>query len=253
MKRVLLFVFGGIAALTAIGLVVGGIALLALFGRDGWFDSSRKEVATDTYALISDPVEIEDELPTGSSFDIRIRLRADAIGGSGDVFVGVAESADVDRYLAGVPHEVVTDVQWGERELQTDRVDGTSEPDPPGAESFWVASTSGSDRRTLDWELEQGSYRFVVMNADGSAGIDVRMRLGARVPFAYPLAIGFLIAAAVLALVAILLIVFGVRSRPAPVTGPPPAPWGSSEPSAAAPGSNEPAPSAAWRPPDQTP
>lgn len=258
MKRVLLFVFGALAALVALGLVVGGVALLALFGSDGWFDSSRKEVATDTYALISDPVEIEDELPAGSSFDIRLRLRAESVGASDEVFIGIAQAVDVDRYLADVPHEVVTDIEWGQRGVRTDRFDGSREPGPPGDETFWVESTTGSSQRTLDWELEEGSYRFVVMNADGSAGLDARVRLGARVPFAYPLGIGFLAAAAVLALVAVLLIVFGFRSRPKRASGPPETAWGLPASTGPAPGSPTDAarrdePSAAWRPPDQTP
>jgi hypothetical protein len=253
-KRVLLFVFGGLSALTAIGLLIAGIALLALFGSDGWFDSSRKEIATDTHALISDPVEIEDELPAGSSFDIRLRLRAESVGASDEVFIGIAPTADVDRYLTDVSHEVVTDLEWGQRGVETDRVGGNREPGPPGDETFWVESITGSAQRTLDWELEEGSYRFVVMNADGRAGLDTRVRLGARVPFAYPLGIGFLIAAAVLAIIAIVLIVFAVRARASRQDGPPPAAWGTGTPSTLPPSTGaETAPSAAWRPPDQRP
>lgn len=259
MKRVLLFVFGGLAALAAIGLVIGGVALLALFGRDGWFDSSRKRVATETYALVSEPAEIEAELPSGSAFDVRIRLRAESVAGSDDVFIGIAETVDVDRYLDGVAHEVVTDLDWGRSGVTTERVDGTAVPEPPAAQPFWVATTSGSDERTLDWPIETGSYRLVVMNADGSESVDVRARFGVRFPLAFGLGIGFLIAAAVLALVAIVLIVLAVRSRPRAVDTPPATPWGGSGAPAAPAGTpvgaaDEPAaPSAAWRPPDQAP
>ena len=199
-------------------------------------------------------MEIEDELPAGSSFDIRLRLRAESVGTADEVFIGLAPTGDVDRYLSDVAHEVVTDIEWGQRSVRTDRIDGNREPGPPGDETFWVESTTGAAQRTLDWELEEGSYRFVVMNADGGAGLDTRVRLGARVPFAYPLGIGFLIAAAVLAILAIVLIVFGVRARASRQEGPPPAAWGTGTPSTLPPSTGgEPAPSAAWRPPDQTP
>ena len=41
---------------------------------------------------------------------------------------------------------------------------------PPGDQTFWVASTSGTGEQTLEWEPEDGDWRAVVMNEDGRAG-----------------------------------------------------------------------------------
>lgn len=40
----------------------------------------------------------------------------------------------------------------------------------------------GEGAQDLNWEPLSGSYWVVVMNADSSAGVDVDVKLGARVP-----------------------------------------------------------------------
>jgi hypothetical protein len=63
------------------------------------------------------------------------------------------------------------------------------------------------------WEPTDGSWTVVVMNADGRSGIDVAADLGARLPSLLWIAVGFLVAGAVLAAGAVLLIVGAVRRR----------------------------------------
>ena len=57
---------------------------------------------------------------------------------SSPLFVGIARSADVDRYLAGVDHTVITEF-WKD---EVENHDGGSPPAAPG-ETFWAASDSG--------------------------------------------------------------------------------------------------------------
>ncbi len=48
--------------------------------------------------------------------------------------------------------------------------------------TFWEASATGPGAQTLEWEPETGRFWVVVMNTDGSAGVDVGVSFGARVP-----------------------------------------------------------------------
>ena len=51
---------------------------------------------------------------------------------------------------------------------------------PPGDETFWAASATGTGEQTLDWEPEDGDWRVVVMNADASRGVSADMSIGAE-------------------------------------------------------------------------
>ena len=84
---------------------------------------------------------------------------------------------DVDRYLAGVSHTLISEFFEDETEL----VAGGSPDSPPEAQGFWVAGHR-SGRPDLLWESDDGSWTVVVMNADGRAGIAVGADLGATMP-----------------------------------------------------------------------
>ena len=128
------------------------------------------EQRTPTHAIVSESADIE----TGGaewaldSFLGTVRIRSES---ERPVFVGIGPATEVDRYLDYVEHDVVTDLEDEPRYSRA----GGGEPDaPPGAQQFWVASTSGSGEQTLDGEPEDGDWRAVVMNADGRRGASQR-------------------------------------------------------------------------------
>jgi hypothetical protein len=41
---------------------------------------------------------------------------------------------------------------------------------------FWVTSTSGAGNLALHWKPRPGTWRAVLMNADGSRGVTARLR-----------------------------------------------------------------------------
>jgi hypothetical protein len=106
-----------------------------------------------------------------------------------------------------------------------------------------VRSDGTGDQR-VTWKLRSGTHRLVVMNADGSAGVDVDAKWGVEIPWIFPLGIGLVVAAAIALVLGVVLIVAGARTRTAPVvTAPPvagawsapgatPAPWQTPPPSA---------------------
>ena len=194
--KTLLTVLGSIGALVALALLVAAGALgIAHTQRDGdsFFTTSTERHATATHALTHEGVRIGDVSELPDWLDDRfgkVRVRATSPDGT-PLFVGVARTTDVERYLRGVAHEQVTDFDADPFRTQTRPVSGGAPQGAPGAEAFWARSTSGAGAQTLDWELAEGTWSLVLMNADGSRGVAADLELGAQV--------GFLAAVALLA------------------------------------------------------
>ena len=125
------------------------------------------------------------------------------------MFVGIGPAADVDRYLLGVERDVVTD--FDRRDPTYSRRAGGAPAAPPGSQTFWAASATGSGEQTLDWKPEDGDWRAVVMNADATRGVSADMSIGAELDAVLWIGIGMLAAGALLAAVAAIAVTAGVR------------------------------------------
>jgi hypothetical protein len=131
------------------------------------------------------------------------------LGSGSALFVGIGRSTDVDRYLAGVNHTLISDF-FGNK---VKAVTGGAPRSYPGTQRFWVASSTGPGARTLNWDPHSGSWTVVVMNADARPGIGVRADLGARMPAVLWIAVGLLAAGAVFLAGGGLLIAGAIRGR----------------------------------------
>jgi hypothetical protein len=67
------------------------------------------------------------------------------------------------------------------------------------------------------WEPESGDWAVVVMNADGSPGVDVDVQLGARAEWVLPLSLTLLAGGIGLGAAAVALIAFGAGGGPRPI------------------------------------
>jgi len=139
----------------------------------------------------------------------KVRIRVTPVSAGRPLFVGIGRATDVDRYLAGVDHTVISDF-FGNK---VESVGGGAMRSAPGAQRFWVASSAGLGARTLKWSPHGGSWTVVVMNADGRPGIGVRADLGARMPAVPWIALGLLVAGAVFLAGGGLLIAGAIRGR----------------------------------------
>jgi hypothetical protein len=133
------------------------------------------------------------------------------------VFVGIAPTTDVDRYLASSAHSELTDVSFDPFEADYRAHTGERAPAAPAEQGFWTTSAHGSGTQTLTWKVRSGGWSIVVMNADGTRGVDAGVRIGASLPVLTPLGWGLIGGGMLLALIAAGLVVVGVRSpsRPA--------------------------------------
>jgi hypothetical protein len=97
-----------------------------------------------------------------------------------------------------VSFDTVTDVELDPLRATYQATSGAETPGGPESENFWAASATGPGEQTLEWEVAKGDWSAVVMNADASPGVQVRLSLGAKVGFIFWLGLGLLIAGVVL-------------------------------------------------------
>jgi hypothetical protein len=206
---------GALLALVSVGLLIGGdVALWAdRTQRDaaGYITTGVHAFSTSGSALATEPAQL-DSPGVGWLYSSillgNVRIRVTPASTSSALFVGIGSANDVDRYLAGVSHTVISDF-WTNR---AEAMGGGTPGSVPGAQHFWVASAVGPGAQTLTWDPANGSWTVVVMNADGRPGVNVRADLGATYPALPGIAIGVLVIGALILFGGVLLIAGAIRS-----------------------------------------
>jgi hypothetical protein len=230
-------VAGSIAAVLAVGFIAAGALLLwgdSKKDDQGYLSTGKDRYAASTYALASDNLDIDLD-GAGWIMDRddlgNVRLAVESSAGK-PVFVGVARTSDVSDYLRGTAYTSVTDVDYSPFHASYREGDhaGDRRPALPADQGFWAASVHGSGTQTLAWDLEDGDWSIVVMNADGSRGVDTTISAGAKIPFLGTLGWVSLGGALVLLITAGTLVYLGVRTP-----RPPKAPTATLQPSSVSP------------------
>lgn len=215
--RVASLIAASVLGLLSLGLLAAGGGLLWADSKkdeEGYISTGFDPFATDTRALATEDLDID---ATGVGWLIdddrygKVRLRAQSQDGKA-VFVGIARTRDAARYLSGVHHDLVTDLEYDPFRADYREQAGSRRPGAPGDQRFWAASAQGAGTQTLTWDVEHGNWSVVVMNADASPNVDVEVRAGAEVPFLEPAGWGALIAGLVALGFAGLLTFLGLRS-----------------------------------------
>jgi hypothetical protein len=207
-------VAGSFLMLVSLGLGVGGAALgfVDQTQRDdaGFLMSDHTQLATSTYAIVSDNVVLDSGgAPTGIPHrllgDLKVTVHT---GPSVPVFLGIASTADVQRYLGGVERATVTDVT---PRPEYDLTGGTAPATPPAAQGIWVAQATGTGDQQLVWPVENGDWTLVMMNADGQAQVVGDVAVGATAPALDWIWPSLLVAAVVAVMLASVLIFVAFR------------------------------------------
>jgi hypothetical protein len=218
--QIALLVGGILLALIALAVAgAGGTAIWASTQKDsdGYHSTGHHRFVSPTHAITTKGIDLATSVPEWLLGKIRIEARS---VGPGPVFVGIGPKDDVDAYLDGVERDVVTDVEFDPFHVDYDRQSGSRDPAPPASRKFWVASAHGTGTQVLTWESDSGSWSVVLMNANGSPGVDARVKAGAEIPYALWIGVGALVVGILLAAGATLMILKGWRRKPLP----PPAP-----------------------------
>jgi hypothetical protein len=188
--RIASIVAAGLAAVVALGFIAAGALLLwgdSKTDDEGYLATGKERYAASTYALASDNLDIDLD---GAGWIVdrddvgKVRLAVESSAGK-PVFVGIARTSDVSDYLRGSSYTEVTDVDYSPFHASYRERDrgGDQRPALPADQDFWAAAAHGSGTQTVAWDLEDGDWSIVVMNADGSRGVDSQISAGAKIPF----------------------------------------------------------------------
>jgi hypothetical protein len=219
--RIIAVVVGSVLVASSLGGLIGGVVLLALDRNrdsDGFLGTTPQTFSTSTRGIVADSIPVS---ANGGDWAVLpqllgdARVRVTALDG-GDVFVGVAPSADVTAYLSSVDHETIRDFANGSPLYRSQP--GGEPSVPPGQAGIWVTSASGPGTQTLQWPAGGGTWSIVVMHPDAAAGVAVRADVGATLPVLHwawvvPLAAGGVML--LVGLVTLLLAVPRTPGRPA--------------------------------------
>jgi hypothetical protein len=226
MRRIVLGVLGAILIVVGGSSAFAGAVLVGAFGSDGRVDSPSFRLTSSSTAFTSDVARLDADLPREVQL-AQIHLQAASLSGK-NVFIGVGPARQVLAYLAGSPYDVVSGVDGRTSTVDLRRVPGAGEPPAPTAQSFWVARVSGTGQQSLDWSLASGRYLFVIMNADGTAGVDVQARAGVSAPWVFGAGIAALVVGVLVVILGAVILALGLRAprreAVAPVYATPPPP-----------------------------
>ena len=221
-------VVGALVGLLAFGLLaVGGVLLWADSKKDeqGYIHTDTQRFATHTAAIATDNLDLDSSGPGWlTSHDRYGHMRLEVSSRNGKpVFVGIARTKDVSSYLRGTSHATLTDVDFDPFRATYRTEPGASRPSAPAGKRIWAASARGTGPQTVTWDVKHGNWSVVVMNADGSRGVDTGVSAGADFPILSALAWGSVGGGLVLLGVASMLIVMGTtaqRRAPSPALAP---------------------------------
>jgi hypothetical protein len=214
-------VIGCLLLLPGLGLLLGGAGLGITYavGRDsaGYLSGSLPTLRSPTPAITAEDVAVQTgpDVPNWvfDRLDVEVRLTATPATAGRAVFVGIGDAARVSSYLNGVAHDEIVDITdpftRGDRTAVLRSSPGASTVAPPASQSFWAVTADGTGQQELTWRVTDGRWAVVIMNADGSPGVDVAATMGVRAGFLIPLSLVMLGVGLVLTGLAVALIIRG--------------------------------------------
>ena len=215
--KVVSLILGSLILIVGIALLFGGGALVGIdigfTDEEGFLTSPSADLERDTYAVVGDVV-LEGDWIWWYRHPTMARVR---MTGEVPVFIGIGPRVEVEAYLLDVSYSEIEEIDFEEHRRsrvwmpEYDDHIGPNAPAPPNDETFWRASVSGEGMQDLIWEIEPGDWALVVMNADGSRGIDVTGSVGAEAPWLLAVGIGVLAAGVVLVAIGLVLVLVVAR------------------------------------------
>ena len=192
--RVLLVAAGALTLLIGLGVTSAGAGLLWANAtqRDatGYFNSP-SEVLQSGGAALTSSVNFTMRPGPGDWFTLTplgtVRVRARVAGGT---FIGIATTAAVDTYLAGVPYDRVATVSVLPFRPEYEYVAGSGTPGRPAAQHFWAESATGGGVQQITWKPTAGRWSLVVMRADAGRGVVADVAVGTNTGVVMPLGVG---------------------------------------------------------------
>jgi len=216
--RIVLLVFGILFVITSFGLLIGGSVLLTLENSfkdsQGFISTHNIEVTAKSAAVVTGPADFRMDTVVWSRPRnlATVKIVATEVDPKKQVFIGIARTSAINSYLDGISYSETRDFSVHSDTLRLNTFQGANAAPAPTTQNFWVASVNGSGTQTLQWDITEGRYSVVLMNADGSSPIDADVSVGIKVPVVFhAVGIGLLVAGIIFLLGGGVMIFFGAR------------------------------------------
>ena len=161
--------------------------------EDGYLMSKTQTIQVPSYGIVADEIDIELDQDAMRFFQrqggfVSFKVTTESLNPTKEVFVGVARYADAYNYIEPMEYHEIDDIDMGwNMGEHHDPVyvlhPGDAPGTPPTEQDFWIVQESSTGEQTISWEPEEGNYYVVLMNADGSEGIEANIKVGVQVPF----------------------------------------------------------------------
>jgi hypothetical protein len=185
--------------ITSFGLIMGGTSLRAiqnlLVDDDGFIISDPAEIDVSGYAIVLEDMEFDVDPVAWRWFQSRgglltFKIVTESNNPSKEIFVGIAREQDVRSYLEDVEYQRVIETNFDMKDYDFTLRDsdfvlhaGGPPSAPPLVHSYWTVIGTDSEHQEITWDPQAGTYYGVIMNADGSEGIEADIQVGVKVPF----------------------------------------------------------------------
>ncbi|HEU5212759.1 MAG TPA: hypothetical protein VFU10_08320 [Gaiellaceae bacterium] len=216
-RRVGRLVLGSVALVAALALL--GSAIAGVFAlennRDssGYFVTHTHHYRTSAYALTTQSLHVGGATGVLEDALVRLRIAATSDTPAKPLFIGIARTQDVNRYLAVVKHDELRDINFDPFKIDYRRLGAGAPASRPTGQTFWQARASGTGTQTITWPVKRGRWSAVVMNADGSRNVGVDAQLAAQVTGAWWFIAAFIALGALALAGGIALVLSGARKR----------------------------------------
>lgn len=173
--RTFFVIIGSLLILAGGASLIGGVVGLwthAQRDANGYHTAGPERLTTDAFVLTAPSMDVgitgPDAIAAGDLLgDVRITVTSTK---DTPVFVGIGPADDVAKYLDGVRRSEVADFDADPFTVSYVQHPGGEPTADPTTQDFWAASDSGTGTRTLTWNVANGNWSIVVMNADRSGG-----------------------------------------------------------------------------------
>ncbi|NQS88638.1 hypothetical protein HQ584_02455 [Patescibacteria group bacterium] len=229
-RKIVLLVFGIIVLLVSVGLLLSGGVLMwaerTIKDSEGFYSTKTVYLERNSHAIVTKPADIylKGEWDRGWPFlgkcwdpsdFLTLKIESSNNDPSKQIFIGIAEISDLKAYLSDVEYDEITHFRIHRFELDYTNHPGSSEPAAPTSQTLWITSAHGAGTQILEWGIEPGSYSFVLMNEDGSTGLNLSVLVGVKIPPLLWVSGGLLVGGIVVLVIAALMVYLAVRrSKP---------------------------------------